>query len=119
MGTCETNASKPAVTTTTMQLVQLADSYPVEVLQCKVVVIRKITYCGMHSHASEVRHGQGNYIQLIGKGACKEMHRFGTFRAQSDIIFQGLTTGQSHSRYAALAGYVNHEGLCHAAAYSD
>ena len=39
MGTCETNASKPIFTTATVKLVQLVDSCPVEVLQCKVVVI--------------------------------------------------------------------------------
>ena len=70
-------------------------------------------------HASEVRHGQANYIQLIGKNAREDMHHFGTFRVQSDIIFRGLTTGQSRSRYAVLAGHVDHEPSRHGAAYSD
>ncbi|VDD94941.1 unnamed protein product [Enterobius vermicularis] len=57
-------------------------------------------------------------IEVAGKIDGMMTHRFDTFRVQSDIIFQGLTTRQSHSRYAVLAEYVSHQGLCHGAAYS-
>jgi len=70
---CYIKGDKPKFESEIIQLVQLADNYTVRVQQCKIMLTRTISYCGMHSHASVVSGGQLTYMLQVGENACKQV----------------------------------------------
>lgn len=119
VGGCETTYEKPEIGEQTIQLIQLADEYPVTVKQCKVTITRHITHCGMHSHASEVLGGLATFVYEIGSSRCKELHSTGTIQLQGNVIMRDLTVGSIHTRQVVFAGSVNPVGDCEGGPYSD
>lgn len=54
---CEWSLDNVTSSEEIIQLVQLTDEYPINVISCKVEITRVIYYCGMHSHSSIVKNG--------------------------------------------------------------
>lgn len=101
-----------------IQLVQIADKYPLHVYQCKILVLRDIKYCGMHSHSSSVSGGLAQYLRSITKHECLEIHRYKAFRI-GDVLIDNLQSNSSTSRSVLLAGTVTNTGACNGGSYSD
>lgn len=119
VGNCISNYSKPQITHSVIQLVQLADTYPVKVSQCKIVVSRRISHCGMLSYSSEVLYGQATYVMQIGKFACEELHQTGSIMVQGGIVFRDIKPGHTYTRPAVLTGSIDPSGNCKGGTYSD
>lgn len=57
-----------------IQLLEIDNEHRVKVQQCKVVLTRTITHCGMLSYASVVAGGEVQYVLELGESMCKEIH---------------------------------------------
>lgn len=116
---CQKNIKELQQSEAYIQLIQTADHTLEHIFQCKVEVNRHITHCGMHSHASEVRGGQGAYILQVGKQVCWDMHKFRRYNMQHNIIFDGLKPNATVHRTSVIAGSINYDGTCSGSEYSD
>ncbi|KYN22230.1 hypothetical protein ALC57_05377 [Trachymyrmex cornetzi] len=97
---------------------QLSDYNKTPAIQCKVEIDRMINYCGMHSHVLIVHNGKREYIQEIGKSACRRLHETGTItlaNAVLDLIKENATNFRS----VTLAGSTSPDGKCIGAQYTD
>ncbi|APG78725.1 putative glycoprotein [Hubei chuvirus-like virus 3] len=116
---CQMNSRSASQKKVTIQLIQLADSYPVHVYQCKVNILRHITYCGMHSHSSEVRGGLLSYVKIMGKSECESLHKELRMAISHSSIIDGLRPNSTSTHSVTLAGSINSDGKCEGSDYSD
>jgi len=101
-----------------IQLLQLDDFKIIKVIQCKIEINRIIKKCGMFSHTMDVHNGKYSYIDEVSREACQRMHTSGNFDLAGTLI-TGLKSNQTATRSLVLAGYVDNDGRCSEAAYSD
>lgn len=116
---CQQNIKTLRETEEYIQLVQTADYAGEHVYQCKISIQRHVTYCGMHSHASEVRGGHGAYILEVGKQACMDLHRYRKYQFQHNILIDGLKHNATIQRSSVIAGSISYDGSCSGSDYSD
>lgn len=116
---CSTTHNKITTARERIQLIQLADQYPIEVNQCKVVVQRIITYCGMHSHSSITRGGLMTYVYPVRRDQCIDAHKTGEFRFGMNLVLSNLKPNSTETRGVTFAGQLAYDGACSGAYYSD
>jgi len=103
----------------TIQLVQRSEIEMIKILQCKIVVSRIITYCGMHSHGSAVLNGYANYVKEVGRESCIRMHEDGSTRVYDTKRIDNLKSNQTTTTTLTLAGKIGGDGSCTGSDYSD
>ena len=119
IGECDIPKETVTVSSRYIQLLQINDFTDTTVLQCKIEIRRTVYYCGMHSHISIVQNGVGDYIQEVSRNACLDMHRTRTLSLGNGHVIRELRINQTTSHSATFAGFVNSDGRCNGAAYSD
>lgn len=120
---CATAPIMTESSTIEMQLVQVLDEVPVKVNQCKLLVTRQITYCGMHHHSSSVKHGLQTYLHPLPREACSDIIRTGTYTHyrihEAPIHLDGVKPGKSYQRTQTVVGAVDYEGHCRGGKFYD
>ena len=119
VGECELQEPAINVTRKYVQLLQINEYSEAQVIQCKIEVHRTIYYCGMHSHVSIVANGENEYVLEVSREACKIAHRTGIFQITNSHVIHGLRANHTARHAVLFAGYVNGDGRCNGAAYSD
>lgn len=94
-----------------VQVLQERETYNVHIYQCLIEIDYHVTYCGMHSHSSEVKNGWGTMIQDLTEDECKQMHRSNVAYVFGKTI-QGVHRNSTLTTTINLAGTVNSEGKC-------
>lgn len=102
-----------------IQVVQLAEVIPVRVRQCKINVVRVVTHCGMHSHASVMKGGLAEYLYETSRESCDKIINTGVLVMGNGIIVDGLRKNEHHSRAITLSGRIDSDGKCSGSTYSD
>lgn len=115
---CDVTFQEPTSTTSQIQLLQSAESFPVRILQCKIEISRLIHHCGMHSHSSIVKNGFIEYMKEVPREACFELHRTQRYITATGI-FEGLNLNGTTNRAVTFAGRVDESGSCSGTFYSD
>jgi len=72
----------------------------------------------MFSHTIDVHNGKYSYIDKVPREACQRMHTSENFDLTGTLI-TGLKSNQTATRPGVLAGYVDNDGRCSGATYSD
>lgn len=94
-----------------IQVLQEKETYPVIIYQCLVEIDYHVTYCGMHSHAFEMKDGWGTYLWPLTSEECKGIHRNREITVFSKRI-TGLKGNSSMTSTVTLSGWVNDDGKC-------
>ncbi|XP_076660708.1 uncharacterized protein LOC143364080 [Halictus rubicundus] len=102
-----------------IQLLQLSDYSYADIIQCKVVIDRTVSYCGMHSHISAVQNGISEYLESITEEQCRRMHLYGTMYIGRNIYLSNLKDNGTVTRPFMLAGKLNVDGRFQGAQFSD
>jgi len=109
---------EPRKEDTYIQLMQLSEYDKIPTIQCKIEIDRTIYYCGMHSHISVVHNGRREYIQEIGKQACRRLHETGSITIANAIIDR-IAGNTTNLRSVTLAGAITVDGRCTGTQYTD
>ena len=72
----------------------------------------------MYSHVSIVKHGEHKYIYEISRQACKQLYITGILKFGNHIV-SGIRINSTTTRPMLFAGYLDNEGRCNGASYSD
>ena len=118
VGQCEIPPSSLNVSRKYVQLLQVNEFSETQAIQCKLEIHRTVYYCGMYSHISIVRHGEREYIYDISRETCKKLYTTGILELNNHVI-SGIKINSTTSHPMLYAGYVDNEGKCNGAAYSD
>lgn len=102
-----------------IQVLQRSEESTVHVFQCKVIVTRKISYCGMHSHTSDVHNGFGSYVKEIGRRSCLDAHEYKAFTFSPGLNIDSLQMNASTMVMLTLSGKLSSDGKCSGGSYSD
>lgn len=123
IGECKPSSPELKHSSEEIQLVEIKDSTEINVYNCMVTITRHVSYCGMHSHSSEVIGGFMSYPYKIQRKRCKDaivtvdLCVFcGTGLEQ---IYTNLQIGSSRRTMKLFAGSVKSKGDCEGAHYSD
>ena len=106
------------VTRKYIKLLQNDEFVETRAIQCKLEIHRTIYYSGMYSHISIVKHEEHDYIYDINKEACEQLYETGLIRFNNHVI-SGIWLNSTTIHPMVYAGYVNNDGKCNGAAYSD
>lgn len=109
---CEINVSKMNKTTERIQLLQRAEVFPVHVYQCKVNILRTITFCGMHSHISRVPQLAVSYLEDISQERCLHIHKYGEYEYSSVGRILKIKANSTTHAVVFLAGSSSINGDC-------
>lgn len=104
--------------TVKVQLLQLKETYPIKVIQCKIDLTYLVTYCGMHSHSSVVAMGFQSKIITVGHDECDAMQRLKTAYVYGKAI-NGLTSNSTLTTSLVMAGGLDSDGTCNGAYFHD
>ena len=118
VGQCQLPSNSLNVTRKYVQLLQVNEFTENQAIQCKLEIHRTVFYCGMYSHISIVKHGGRQYIYDISKENCQTLHNTGILEFNNHII-SGIKVNSTTSHPILYAGYLDNEGRCNGAAYSD
>lgn len=106
-----------------IQLIELQDSYNLNVYRCHVSVHRNAYHCGMHSHISAVKNGFAQYMYNVGRSECLRAHETGRMSIEtgprSRHDFHGLLPGALRREAMTFAGVLSETGACEPGYYSD
>lgn len=116
---CDIETDEYVPSSQIIQLIQLSDLYPLHVYQCKIEIERSATYCGMHSHSSEVLGGRMTYILSVSRTQCLEIHRTGSFLLYGRYRLDDLHSNTSTQRQMMFSGRVDAQGTCKGDQYTD
>lgn len=94
-----------------IQVLQQRETYDIHMFRCSVHYTYQITYCGMHSHSSRVRNGEGVGIWPVSPSECMQMHKTRTLNILGRTIID-LKLNVSDSRRIVLAGGADNSGNC-------
>ena len=119
VGNCDLPETKINITRRYVQLLQINQYTETRIIQCKMEIHRTIYYCGMNSHISIVLNGENEYINDVSKSACQDVHKTGILKVSESHIIHGIKVNQTVTHSIMLAGYLNGEGKCDGAGYSD
>ncbi|XP_074111451.1 uncharacterized protein LOC141535426 [Cotesia typhae] len=115
---CEIDTGRIEESLTDILLLQLNEFEFVNIIQCKIEILRAIHYCGMHSHVSLVDNGYMEYVQLVTREMCQIAHNHRTLSVGSTVI-DGLAVNATSTRSITFAGRVTNDGSCKGTQYSD
>ena len=115
---CQMYSKPPVITAAIIQLIQLSESYPVQVTQCEVVVLRHVTRCDIFSHSSEVP-GHATFLIRLRETQYKELYQTGSLQIQGSIWFYDLQPLKQHTRVTVLVGFLTPKGRCSEESYAD
>ncbi|QBP37028.1 putative envelope protein [Lampyris noctiluca chuvirus-like virus 1] len=115
---CITDRDQIQPQTSVIQLIQLSDSYPLHVYQCKVRLFRLVTHCGMHSHSSQVKGGVADYNDKLSRGDCLDMHKTRSAYIKGTKVTD-LVRNATIQTTVVLAGKVEVGSSCSGEKYSD
>lgn len=101
------------------QLIQVNTHHMVHVIQCRVIITRMVSHCGMHSHASMVSGGLGSYMYPLGKDRCQSLLETGTLSLGHNNYLYGIKPNSTTKRSMTFAGKVDQGSSCSGAVYSD
>ena len=118
VGQCEIPPSSLNISRKYVQLLQVNEFSEPQAIQCKLEIHRTIYYCGMYSHISIAKHGEHEYIYDISRETCKKLYTTGILKLKNHFI-SGIKINSTTSHPMHYAGYVDNEGKCNRAAYSD
>ena len=119
VGACEIPQPQLHTESVNIQLLQISDYTLKKVIQCKIEVHRRVSYCGMYSHTSAVANGYKEYIQEISHEQCNLIHKTGVFTVgQSGQIFN-LKPNNSYTHTLTIAGSLSNNGACTGSQFSD
>ncbi|XP_043270285.1 uncharacterized protein [Venturia canescens] len=118
VGECNIPSPEVEVHEQYIELLQLNEFAETEVLQCKIEIFRVIFYCGMSSHIATVDNAQLEYIEMVSRDACKDMHKFGKAMIGQTII-TGIQPNRTTRTSITFAGSVKNDGTCYGASYAD
>lgn len=93
-----------------IQVLQEKETYSLTVYQCLIEVDYHVTYCGMHSHASEVSNGWGTYLWPLTADECKSIHKNREVTIFGKHV-KGLKGNSTITNTITLAGWVNNENM--------
>ncbi|KAK3916483.1 Retrovirus-related Pol polyprotein from transposon 412 [Frankliniella fusca] len=62
-----------------IQLVQARKYNTIKVHACLFEVTKRVKYCGMHHHTSEVWHGTRTGVKYLGRDTCRKIHATGFY----------------------------------------
>ena len=116
---CDLRESKINITRRYLQLLQINQYTETRIIQCKLEIHRTIYYCGINSHISIVLNGENEYINDVSISACQDIHKTGILKVSESDIVHGIKVNQTVTHSIILAGYLNREGKCDRAGYSD
>lgn len=116
---CNNPSENVTMTQEVIQLIQLADSYPIMVYQCKIQIMRAIYYCGMSSHSSIVEGGLADYLMEISGADCKKAHSERRVIVPGGVVLNQLVINKSQTRPLVFAGTLDRSGNCERSSYSD
>ena len=119
VGNCDIPETTVNITKRYLQLLQINDFEDTHVIQCKIQIHRTVYYCGWNSHIAIVKHAEQEYLYEISKKTCIETYKTGTFYFDGVHVFKDIKINQTTSRPVLYAGYLNSDGKCNGAAYSD
>ena len=119
VGECKTPYSKPNVTETHIQLLQLDEYANSRAIQYKLEVQRSILYCGAFSHTSAVANGYTEYLEELTLEQCERMYSLRAIRLGYNIEITGLEMNQTTSRAITFAGKIGYDAQCARTVYSD
>ena len=77
---CNATINKSGFKQERIQLIQISDSYPVEVINCKVVTDHTITGYGTFSHEYQLNGSHASYVTLINEIRCRELNMTNSLR---------------------------------------
>lgn len=118
-GTCDIEHKDIKTQNVYIQLLQLADFESTPYIQCKVIVTRTVSYCGMHSHVSAVHNGYEEYLREVPYQQCERMHRDGIMNVAGNNIIEHLKANTTSAHGILMAGTLNNDGTCKGGSYSD
>lgn len=75
---CNPVALTTNVTSTRIQLLQLAEYNHTQVIRWKIEISHSMYYCGMHSNVSVVHNGEHDYLLDVSRKQCNQMHESDT-----------------------------------------
>lgn len=119
IGKCKLPADQITSTREKIQLLQIRDVEMVPLYQCKIYVIRLITYCGMNSHISVVANGLATYIHPVSRDMCLEMHHTRRLNSFYNKNIDNLVINGTTSATVTMAGRTTGDGHCVGGAYED
>ena len=73
----------------------------------------------MNSHIVIILNGENEYINDVSKSACQDVHKTGILKVSESHIVHVIKVNQTVTHIIILAGYLNVEGKCDGAGYSD
>lgn len=115
---CDIPIHEPEITPTNIKLLQQVEFSHIKVRQCKIEIRRKIKYCGMNSHTSEVKHGEIEFIQEVPPEECHKIHLTRSYQAYH-TLFSNLVMNSSNARPVTMAGSISSDSSCKGTSYSD
>lgn len=99
VGSCNKSSLDVQSTSVRIQLVQLSDLIKTTAYTCSVSVTRHITYCGMHSHSSEVSQGLITYPYSLNREKCLHAILHGELclfcGTSNELSYTGLQVSQT------------------------
>ena len=119
VGECDIPKPKLHVETTYIQLLQISDFTLTQVRQCKIVIRRTISHCGIHKHISAVNNGQSEYIHELSHQQCNTLHSSGKISLDKNLQISNLKVNQTSYHNVLLAGSLARNGDCSGTQYSD
>lgn len=116
---CQDNTQKVEHSTENIQLLQLADTYPIHIKQCMVQMSRIITYCGLNDYSSAVKDGFVNYLRTVSRNECDLMHSSGTWRYSYTGTASDITPNSTTVITPLLSGRLYGESDCTGGTFTD
>ena len=116
---CEASGTTQNITKVHLHLLQLNEFTKTQVKQCKIVIQRTISYCGMHSHASAVAQGQLEYVYDIGMERCRKLHTTGVLQFNDNVVIGGIKINATNYYGVTLGGSITRDGHCKGTQYTD
>lgn len=116
---CTMHGLNKSTSSEEVQLVQLSNSYPVHVYQCKVIIHRVIAYCGMSSHNSLTRGGLFEYLKEITRDECMLLQSSGSLVFGANNVLVDIPRNGSKTFPTIFAGELSYDGTCKGTSYSD
>lgn len=118
VGQCDVENIEPDEAGVYVQLLQVSDYAKTRAVQCRVEIDRTIYYCGMHSHISLVSNSRKQYVQELGRDACRRTHETGSLTIATSVIDR-IAGNSTNFRSVTLAGKAGIDGTCRGAQYTD
>lgn len=119
IGECKIKETEPIISKVRIQLLQLIRHKESEIVQCKTEIDRTITYCGMHSHTSNVANGKRQYILEMDYQQCKRLIESNSIVLNNFVTIDNLKPNTTNHNSVTLAGHLGVDGSCKGTKYAD